>query len=396
MSIMYLVSGMGGDRNKKWLYVFILLGLVSLTADMVYEGGRSVGGSYIESLGGSAIASAIASSGDLIGYGLRFVSGFLASLFASSAIFWGFTILGYAITVSAIPLLSYANSWESATMLYLLERVGKGLRSPTRDVILAEVTENIGKGKGFGIHELMDQIGAVAGPVAVSIALAAYGYKTAFMILLIPGAITILFLLVAYLLYPSVKSVEISTPKISFSGLGRRFWLYIASTTMLSLGYIHWMVLSYYLKCWGILTDPEIALAYTLAMLTDAAVAIPIGIVYDKLKFKSLYIAPLSALGTVLILLINLHGVTKTMAYASSALWGVTMGCFETIMRASIADILPPEKRAMGYGVFGLVYGISWTLGAFVFAYLLQISTVMTVVYTTITQIASILLITLL
>lgn len=386
---------MSGDRNKKWLYVFILLGLVSLTADMVYEGGRSVGGSYIESLGGSAIASAIAGSGDLIGYGLRFVSGFLASLFASSAIFWGFTILGYAITVSAIPLLSYANSWELATLLYLLERVGKGLRTPTRDVILAEVTENIGKGKGFGIHELMDQIGSVAGPVLVSIALAVYGYKIAFMLLLVPGVASMLFLLVAYLLYPSVKSVEVSVPKISFSGMGKRFWLYIASMIMLSLGYIHWMVVSYYLKYWGVLTDPEVALAYTLAMLTDAVVAVPIGIIYDKLKFKSLYIAPLAALGATLTLLANLHNPVKTMAYASSAFWGITMGCFETIMRASIADILPPDKRAMGYGIFGLIYGISWTLGAFVFSYLLQLSVVATAVYAIVTQITSIALITL-
>ncbi|MEM0026878.1 MAG: MFS transporter [Ignisphaera sp.] len=386
---------MSKDKNKKWLYVFILLGLVSLTADMVYEGGRSVGGSYIEALGGTAIASAIASSGDLIGYGLRFVSGFLASLFASSTVFWGFTIFGYVITATAIPLLSYTSSWELATLLYLLERVGKGLRSPTRDVILAEVTENIGKGKGFGIHELMDQIGAVAGPVVVSVALAVYGYKTAFMLLLVPGIASILFLLVAYLLYPSVKSVEVSVPKISFSGMGKRFWLYIASMTMLSLGYIHWMVVSYYLRYWGVLTDPEIALAYTLAMLTDAIVAVPIGITYDKLKFKSLYIAPLAALGSTLTLLINSFNPIRTVAYVSSALWGVTMGCFETIMRASIADILPPERRAMGYGTFGLIYGVSWTLGAFIFAYLLQISAVVTAVYTVIMQAASIVLITL-
>ncbi|MDK6029038.1 MFS transporter [Ignisphaera sp. 4213-co] len=380
--------------SRKWLYVFILLGLTSLTADMVYEGGRSVGGSYIEFLGGSAIASAIASSGDLIGYGLRFVSAFLASVFASSAIFWGFTIFGYAITALSIPLLSYASSWQWATTLILLERVGKGIRSPVRDVILAEVSEKIGRGKGFGIHELMDQIGAVGGPVIVSVVLAFYGYRVAFAALLIPGVASIAFILTSYALYPTIKAVEISPPRIGFRGMGKRFWIYIASMTFLSLGYIHWMVISYYLRYWNVLTDAEIALAYMLAMLTDAAIAVPIGVMYDKLKFRSLYIAPPSALGAALILLLNAANPNKIMAYVSAALWGVTMGCFETIMRASIADILPPERRAMGYGIFGLIYGISWTVGAFVFVFLLQTSITFAATYVVLMQCLSIALLT--
>ena len=381
------------------MIVFILLGLVSLTADMVYEGARSVGGSYIEELQGPSIASAIAASGDFIGYGLRFVSAVIATYLASSLAFWGFTILGYAMTATAIPLLAYAGSWEYAALLYLVERVGKGLRAPVRDVVLAEVTEDIGRGKGFGIHELMDQMGAVAGPLLVALMISFYSYRLAFLALAVPGAISIALVVTAFALYPKLKSLEVSRPRISFRGLGRKFYVYTLATILLSLGYVHWMNVSYFLKYWNVLGDADIALAYMVAMLTDAVIAVPIGVLYDKIKFKSLYLAPLSALASAILFiytptLMGAGEVTARIAtYAMAALWGTTMGCFETIMRASIADLLPPEKRALGYGVYGLVYGVSWTIGSFIYAYLLLQPQPIPAVYATTTLILTAILI---
>lgn len=162
--------------------------------------------------------------------------------------------------------------------------------------------------------------------------------------------------------------------------------------TLLSLGYVHWMNVSYFLKYWNTLTDSEIALAYMVAMLTDAAIAIPIGVLYDKVKFKTLYIAPTSAL-LATILFIYTPTLGKPIAYAMAGLWGVTMGCFETIMRASIADVLPQEKRALGYGVYGLIYGITWTVGSFIYSYILLVSSIIATLYAIITLVASALLI---
>ena len=382
------------------LIVFILLGLVSLTADIVYEGARSVGGAYVKELEGPPVASAIASAGDFLGYGLRFASAAIASYLASSAAFWGFTVLGYAITATAIPLLAYAGSWQAATALYLVERVGKGLRTPVRDVILAEVSEGIGRGKGFGIHELMDQLGAVAGPLLVATIISFYySYRAAFLALLAPGVASVVLVITASLLYPRLKSVELSQPRISLRGLGKSFYTYILATVFLSLGYVHWMNVSYFLKYWNALGDAEIALAYTIAMLTDAIIAVPIGTLYDRIKFKALYLAPATALlaTTLFIYTPSIAGagdaVLKATVYTMSGLWGITMGCFETIMRASIADILPPEKRAIGYGVYGLVYGVAWTLGSFSYAYILTVSQHIATVYAISTLILSAILI---
>ncbi len=356
---------------------------------MVYEGARSVGGSYLEFLGATPIASAIAGSGDLIGYALRFLSGLLASVYASSAIIWGFTILGYVLTTATLPLLAFSGSWEIATLLYLLERVGKGIRTPARDVILAELTRDIGRGKGFGLHEVMDQIGAVLGPAILAVAISLFGFSRSFLILLIPGMLSIIFILTANRLYPSIESIEISAPKISFRGLGKSFWIYTFSMIFLSLGYVHWMIVSYYLRNKGILSDPEIALAYLVAMLIDALIAFPIGYLYDKIKYKSLLITPISSLLALTILLLS--STNHLYAYYSAALWGLTMGCYETIMRASIADIVSPEKRALAYGVFGLLYGISWTIGAFIYSILIWDALIATL-YTLFTQLISLIL----
>ncbi len=353
---------------------------------MVYEGARSVGGSYLEYLGAKPIGSAIAGSGDLIGYGLRFLSGLLASIFASSAVLWGFTIVGYVLTTATLPLLAFSRTWEIATILYLLERVGKGIRTPTRDVILAEITRDIGRGKGFGLHEVMDQVGAVLGPALIAVAISLYGFSKSFLILLIPGILSIIFIFSANRLYPQIESIEITVPKISLRGLGKRFWIYTFSMIFLSLGYVHWMIISYYLRNQSILSDPEIAIAYLIAMLVDAIVAFPIGYLYDKIRFKSLLLTPISAFLALLILMYT--PTNHLFAYYSAAFWGVTMGCYETIMRASIADLVSPEKRAFAYGVFGLLYGISWTAGAFIFSIVIW-DRIVAIIYTSITQLMS-------
>ncbi|MCS7112247.1 MAG: MFS transporter [Ignisphaera sp.] len=371
--------------DKKIFIVFVLLGLISLTADMVYEGARSASGAYLEHLEAPPIASAIVGVGEFTGYALRLVSGVLASYLRSSAAFWSIIALGYAMNVLTLPFLSFVSFWWTAVVIYLMERIGKGLRAPVRDVILAEVTEGIGKGKGFGLHEVMDQMGALAGPLLFAYILTRYGYSRAFLSLLIPGIATMAFILSAWTLYPKIKSVELPSRGISFRGMGRRFWFYISATVLQSLGFVHWAVASYFLKYWGVLKDAEIVALYAIAMGVDALAAFPTGYLYDVIGFRSLYIAPISTLAAALLLLAR----GTLPAYAMAILWGITMGISETVMRASVADMVGRDKLAVAYGVFGLLYGISWSAGGFIVTILLQTSTLGAVGYTILTQLAS-------
>ncbi|MEM0049851.1 MAG: MFS transporter [Candidatus Bathyarchaeia archaeon] len=378
--------------NKRIFVVFVLLGFISLAADMVYEGARSASGAYLEYLGAPPIASSIIGVGEFIGYVLRFVSGVLASYFGSSAAFWGFVALGYAMNVMVLPLLAFTGFWWIATSLYLLERVGKGLRTPIRDVILAEVTEGVGRGKGFGLHEVMDQAGALAGPLLFAYMLIHFNYSRAFLTLLIPGALAMIFVFTAWSLYPKIKSVGSSRRRVSFRGLGRRFWLYALSMTLQSLGFLHWAIASYFLKYWGILGDAEIALLYAIAMGVDALIAFPIGYMYDVMKFKSLYMIP----ATTLMITLLLATRVTALAYLMAAFWGLTMGASETIMRASIADISDRDGLAVAYGIFGMLYGVSWSIGGFILTLLLQSSAPIAIGYIALTQASSLLILAIL
>lgn len=373
--------------SRRILIVFVLLGLISLFADMVYEGARSISGAYLERLEAPPIASAIIGVGELIGYFFRFVSGILASYLGSSAILWGFVASGYAMSVMVLPFLAFAGSWWIATSLYLFERVGKGLRTPVRDVILAEITEGVGRGKGFGLHEIMDQVGALVGPLFFAYMLIHYDYSRAFLALFIPGTLVMIFVLTAFFLYPKIRSVELSRRKLSSRGLGRRFWLYTSSMSLQSLGFLHWAIASYFLKYWGVLGDAEIAMLYAITMGVDALIALPIGHLYDVIKFRSLYVAPITTLTIILLLTTRI----TALAYVMAVLWGITAGVSETIMRASIADMVDRSELAMAYGVFGMLYGSSWGIGGVIMTFLLQLSVTAAISYVAITQVLSLL-----
>ncbi len=353
--------------SRKLLKVFIALSLLSLFADIVYEGARSIGGAYLNLLAAPAIAAGILYFGELLSYVMRLVGGLAAYRVSSGKMYWILILLGYGMNVF-IPLLALAGSWELALMLFFLERLGKGIRAPPRDVILAEVTEGIGRGRGFGIHELLDQIGAVTGPILVSAMIltqgAPAGYMTAFWILWIPLILSLSMLGVAMKIYPEPKAVAAIREREERRPLGRRFWTFLAGSILMMMGFVYWQVIGYYAKdlvSLGIITDPEIPILYLVAMAVDAAIAVPIGMFYDKIGVRSLIIAPITAIliTPTLFLVAGRAGL-----YLAAVFWGLTMGAMETIMRAAVADLTPIESRSLGYGVYSSGVGLSGTIGA--------------------------------
>jgi len=179
----------------------ILIGVVSLFADMTYEGARSITGPYFALLGASGtIVGVVAGFGELIGYGLRLVSGYVSD---RTGRYWSITFFGYLMNMLAVPLLALAGSWQLAAILIIAERAGKAIRNPPRDAMLSHATKEMGRGWGFGLHEALDQIGAVLGPLIVTAVLYFKGsYRTGFAVLLIPALLALSVLLVTRLFYP--------------------------------------------------------------------------------------------------------------------------------------------------------------------------------------------------
>jgi len=239
-----------GDARARARRFVILLGWVSLFADMCYEGMRGAIGGYLAALGASAAAvGAVAGTGEAIGYGLRYVSGALAD---RTQRYWGLTIAGYATNLVAVPLLALAGSWPMVAMLVGLERLGKAVRSPAKATLTSFAAADLGAGKAFAINEAMDQIGGLAGPLVVAGVLAwrgetLSGYAWAFCVLAIPAVITLGVLLRARRLYPDPRALETAGPGDpgAPAALGPRYWLYLVGVALVAIGLADWPLLAY-------------------------------------------------------------------------------------------------------------------------------------------------------
>lgn len=369
------------NPRRKALSVIILFGLVSLFGDIVYEGARSVNGPYLELLAANAvIVGLIAGAGEFIGYALRLISGYISDRTKS---YWLLTFLGYGVLIS-VPLLSLAGIWQVAAFLIIIERIGKAIRNPARDTILSQASSQVGTGFGFGLHEAMDQIGAVAGPLiftAFFILLKTRhagiaDYQKGYSLLWIPFLLIILCLVISYRKVPKPDTLEIAARSGSVPNkLSRVFWLYTLFTFIASAGFCNFLLIAFHFKLRDIISDAQIPLFYAVAMLIDAIAALAIGKMYDLSKARNnnrngglnlLVIIPVFSV----FMAIFVFSGNMAFIIAGVCFWGVVMGIHETIMRSAIADITPLEKRGTGYGLFNATYGLGVFLGSFLLGFL--------------------------
>ena len=374
------------DTSRKTAFKFIiLLGAVSLLADMTYEGARSITGQYLALLGASGtVVGIVAGFGELVGYALRLVSGYISD---KTGRYWLITIFGYTVNLLAVPLLALAGRWEIAAALMISERIGKAIRTPSRDAMLSHATKEVGRGWGFGLHEAMDQIGAMLGPLIVAAVLYIKGgYKTSFGILLIPAILALSVLLAARHLYPRPRDLEPEAVPLETKGFPRVFWIYLAAIALIAAGYVDFPLIAYHFKKVSIASDNWIPVFYAVAMGVDALAALIFGRLFDRIGVSTLIFAAL--ISSIFAPLVFLGGFYS--AIIGIALWGIGMGAQESIMRAAVANMIPINKRGSGYGVFNAGYGIFWFLGSALMGILYDISIPALIAFSVITQLASI------
>jgi len=373
------------NLEKTAFRFIILLGIVSLLADMTYEGARSITGPYLALLGASGtVVGIVAGSGELVGYALRLVSGYIAD---RSGRYWLITILGYTVNLLAVPLLALAGRWEIAAALMITERIGKAIRTPSRDAMLSHATKDIGRGWGFGLHEAMDQIGAMTGPLIVAAVLYVKGgYKASFGILLFPAILAISILLIARYLYPRPKDLEKSSVSLVTKGFPPVFWIYLCAVALVAAGYVDFPLMAYHFKKQAIASDNWIPVLYAIAMGIDAIAALLFGRLFDRMGVQILIAATL--LSSLFALFAFLGGFYA--AIFGITLWGIGMGAQESIMRAAIANMIPANKRGSAYGIFNAGYGLSWFLGSALIGILYDVSTVALIAFSVIAQLTSI------
>ncbi|WP_298357032.1 MFS transporter [Rhodoblastus sp.] len=374
----------GGARTKALRFV-LLIGIVSLFGDFTYEGARSVTGPYLESLNASAaVVGVVAGLGELIGYGLRLASGRLADV---SGRYWPMAIFGYMVQLLAVPALALAGSWPQAAALILLERVGKAIRNPPRDVMLSHAGAQMGGyGWAFGLREALDQFGAMVGPLVVAAVLAGGGsYREAFAVLVVPALITLALVGVARLLYPAPHEMEPHAPSARGDGLPRVFWVYLFGAALVAAGFADWSLIAFHLARTDAVSTQSIAIFYSVAMAVSGAGSLAMGRLFDRFGFAVLigltivssFFAPFAFFGGF------------GMALVGACLWGLGMGVHESIIPAAVAPMVAPQRRAYAFGLFAAGYGLFWFLGSAAIGFLYDRSIAAAVVFCLVAQFAA-------
>ncbi|MDD3882609.1 MAG: MFS transporter [Eubacteriales bacterium] len=393
-------------RLSQAMLFIVLFGIVSLFSDMTHEGASSIRGAYFSLLGASAgTIGFISGFGELVGYSMRYLFGRLTD---KSKRYWPMTIIGYILDVLAVPALALVGEqgWVYACLLLVVQRMGKAIKKPAKDTIMSFAASQEGVGKSFGIQEVLDQIGAFLGPVLLYavMLLKTEGtvfevYSTCFAVLAIPGAITIILLLITRMKFPNPEHFEPEPKEYVPFKLKKEFLLYIAGISFFAFGFIDYSVIIMHVsrtyaglasgisETGSLVTSGTLPLLYAGAMLVDAVAALVFGFMYDKKGIRSLVISTLiSAPFAILIFAFN----SVPAVLLGIALWGVGMGAQESILKAAVTSLVPKASRATGYGIFECSFGVFWFLGSWLLGVLYDISIPAMITVSMVAQLATV------
>jgi MFS family permease len=347
-------------------------GVISLAADMVYEGARSVYGPFLASLGASAlVVGAVTGAGEAAALIFRLVSGPLAD---RTHRYWALTTAGYALTALCVPLMALAPALGGAglavaTVLILAERLGKAVRSPAKSALLADVASQVGMGRGLGVHKALDQIGAFAGPLLVAGLVAVTGaIWPGFLALAVPGAVAMVLLAITRrrLPSPAPDAVPAGAPlpaqgRPARVPLPRSFLLFAVGTSLCTAGLVTFGLISFALVTQHVVPTAGAPLLYAAAMAAGAVAALATGEMYDRFGARVLLGLPVLVAGVPMLAFAD----SLALALPGVLLWGVAVGVQDSTVKALVADLVVRERRATAYGVFAALQGAGALIGGF-------------------------------
>ena len=358
------------DRRKAAMQFVVLMGVVSLFADMCYEGMRSGVGQFLGLLGATgSLVGFIGGLGEAVGYGLRYVTGRLVD---RTGRYWGMAIAGYALTGIAVLALAFAPSAWTVAALVLCERLGKAVRNPARSTLLSFAGDEIGAGWTFGLHQALDQTGAVLGPVLLTAVVwwrgadDASAYRWGFAALAVPALFTIGTVLAARSRYPDPRTLHAQGAPGGRASMGSLYSRYLVGAGLLAAGLADWALIAFHLGHGGTVPLRWLALLYASAMGVEAIVSLFIGRLYDRARKRG-------GSGLELLALVALMGASyaplvfvssRALVYLGVALWAMTAAATESVGKAFVAQLAPREERGRAFGGYYAVFGLAWWAGS--------------------------------
>ena len=372
-------------RNGSAFRFVLIIGIANFFADFTYEGARGIIGPFLGSLGASAaIVGLVAGFGELMGYGLRSVSGYFAD---KSHRHWAFAFVGYAVNMLAVPALALAGQWPLAAGLVVAERIGRGIRKPTVEAMLSYAGKSIGAGWVFGLNEALDQAGATIGPLLMALVLyLSGGYRTGFGVLLIPALLCLAILVAARLLHPRPHELEEGAGhSLAPTNLTRPYWIYLAAGALIAAGFADFALIGFHFHKANIVPANLIPVFYAVAMASSALAAIPLGRIFDRFGPNiSLLAFLISAASAPLVFL-----GTPVSALIGMILWGIGMSAQGSLFQAILTGVIPAAKRSTAFGLFDTGYGIAWFLGSATMGLLYDKSILAVALFSVILQLAA-------
>jgi MFS family permease len=370
-------------------FQFVLtMGLVNLFADTTYEGGASINGLFLGSLGATAAAiSIVAGVGEFLGYSLRSVSGYVADKTGSH---WGVTFVGYTINLLAVPAMALTSSWQAASCLILAERVGRAIRKPTVEAMLSYSTGKHGRGWVYAVNTAMDETGALLGPLLIAWVLYVKGsdhYEIGYATLLVPALLALVALSAARLIFPVPSRLEAGGPATAHArGFTRAYWLYMTAGAFFAAGLMSYEFISYHLSSTGVVSAQQIPMLLSLATAAAIVATLILGRLYDRVGIAAVVGAVLLAACFSPLVFLGGFGVVLV----GLALWGVGYATQDTLLKAVIASVLPEGRRNFAFGVFYLAYGVGWLLGSIVTGVLYEHARAALIAFAILAQLSSI------
>ena len=373
----------------------LLMGVISLFSDMTHEGARSILGEYLDLAGASAATIGFVSGfGELCGYSLRMLSGFLAD---KTKKYWFLVIFGYTLQVLAIPALALIpeKGWVVACGLVILERIGKAVKKPAKNTLVSFAASEVGVGKGFAFLEFLDQLGAFIGPVILFLIVSLKGtgtlfssYRLCFALLGIPALITVGLVVFSRIRYPhpeTFEKVEEETEPFRFK---KPFVLYMIAIALFAFGFADFTLITLHAAKTQAFPESTLSLLYAAAMAVDAFAALFFGWLFDRIGLRALILSTL--LSTCFSGFVFLTGNPYLIA-VGIVLWGVGMGAQESIMKAAVSKIVPRSMRSTGFGVFETGFGVAWFLGSWILGALYDVKPALLVLISVAAQLLAIL-----
>jgi MFS family permease len=377
------VSNSKSSLAKLAFRFVVVIGIVNFFADFSYEGARSINGAFLASLGASSIAVGLtAGFGELIGFGLRSLSGFVAD---KSHRYWLFAVVGYLINMGAVPAMALAGNWPVAAMLIVAERTGRAIRKPSVETMLSYSAGELGRGWVFGLNEVLDQFGATLGPLVVAWVLLIRGrFTDGYAILLVSAVLCLIIVVIARYLFPTPHEFD-KHEAVSFQtkGFQRSYWLFAGAGALTAAGYCDFSLIAFHFQKTESIPLEWIPILYAIAMATAGASALLLGKLMDKLGIRVLVTTVL--LGALFAPFAFLGGFS--MAVIGMVLWGVGMGAQDSLLKAFLSGIAPRDRLGTAFGVFDTLFGIAWFLGSAAMGFLYSKSVIGVVIFSVLLQV---------